>query len=99
MLETWRRLKGDNKLVFDAEVLVVSTIHQHVAVLDWWRKFAHGELDGMEGRTHPVEFRTCNIEEALEDSIGDQSLVRKWWAQNGLDLRLRNEDWLKTKYL
>lgn len=99
VLETWRRLKGDNKLVFDAEVLISSTVHQHVDALEWWRKFAHGELDGMDGRRQSVEFRTCNIEEALEDSIGDQSKVRKWWAQYGLDLRMRNEEWLQTRYL
>ena len=98
-LETWRRLKGDSKLVFDGEVLISPTVHQHVEVLEWWRRFAHGELEGMEGRKQPVEFRTCNIEEALEDSIGDQSRVRKWWAQNGLNLGLRNEDWLKMRYL
>ncbi|KFH41201.1 hypothetical protein ACRE_080880 [Hapsidospora chrysogenum ATCC 11550] len=99
VLETWRRLKGDSKLVFDGEVLVSPTVHQHVEVLEWWRRFAHGELEGMEGRQQPVEFRTCDIEEALEDSIGDQSRVRQWWAQNGLNLWLRNEDWLKMRYL
>ncbi|KJZ74627.1 hypothetical protein HIM_05977 [Hirsutella minnesotensis 3608] len=99
VLETWRRLKGDNKLVFDGEVLISSTIHQHVEVLEWWRKFAHGELEGMNGRKQPVEFRTCNIEEALEDSIGDQSKARRWWAQYGLDLRMRNQEWLQTRYL
>lgn len=99
VLETWRRLKGDNKLVYDSEVLRDPTVHGYVGVLEWWRKFAHGELEGMEGRTHPVEFRTCNIEEALEDSVGDQQGVRQWWAQNGLNLGVRNEEWLKTRYL
>jgi hypothetical protein len=74
-------------------------VHGYVGVLEWWRKFAHGELEGMEGREHPVEFRTCNIEEALEDSVGDQRGVRQWWAQNGLNLGVRNEEWLKTRYL
>ncbi|PHH89578.1 hypothetical protein CDD83_5753 [Cordyceps sp. RAO-2017] len=99
VLETWRQLKGDSKLVFDAEVLISSTVHQHVEVLEWWRGFAHGELEGMEGRKQLVEFRTCNIEEALEDSIGDQSKARRWWAQYGLDLRMRNQEWLQTRYL
>lgn len=98
-LETWRRLKGDSKLVFDGEVLTSPTMHQHLDVLEWWRKFAHGELEGMEGRKQVVEFRTYNIEEALEDSIGDQSKVRRWWAQNGLNLGLRNREWMKTRYL
>lgn len=99
VLETWRRLKGDGKLVFDDEVLLAPTVHQHVDVLEWWSNFAHGRLDGMEGRGQPVEFRTCNIEEALEDSIGDQSRVRQWWSRNGLNLGLRNEEWLKLRSL
>ncbi|KAF4122178.1 Phosphopantothenoylcysteine synthetase/decarboxylase [Geosmithia morbida] len=99
VLETWRRLKGDSKLVFDDEVLLAPTVHQHVHVLEWWRRFAHGELEGMDGRGQDVEFRTCNIEEALEDSIGDQSYVRQWWTSNGLNLGLRNEEWLKLRCL
>ena len=99
VLETWRRLKGDDKVVFDDDVLVSSTVRQHIEVLEWWRKYAHGELEGMDGRKQMVEFRTCNIEEALEDSIGDQSRVRKWWEETGLNLGLRNEEWVKTRYL
>lgn len=99
VLEAWRKLKGANKIVFDSEVLVGATVHQHVDVLEWWRQFAHGKLEGMDGCGQPIEFRTCDIEEALEDSIGDQRSVRKWWASNGLNLGLRNEEWLKTRYL
>ncbi|KAF3357153.1 hypothetical protein VdG1_05953 [Verticillium dahliae VDG1] len=99
VLELWRQLKGDDKLVFDAEVLVQPTIHQHVDVLEWWRRFAHGELDAMDGRRHRVEYRTCDIEEALEDSIGDQEKVRRWWARVGLNLGLRNIEWMRTKCL
>lgn len=99
VLEAWRQLKGDDKMVFDADVLVQPTIHQHIDVLEWWRRFAHGELDGMDGRRHRVEYRPCVIEEALEDSIGDQERVRKWWARNGLDLGLRSVEWMRTKCL
>jgi flavoprotein len=99
VLELWRQLKGDDKLAFDSEVLIQATIHQHVDVLEWWRRFAHGELEGMDGRRHRVEYRTCDIEEALEDSIGDQERVRKWWARNGLNLGLRNIEWMRTKCL
>lgn len=99
VLELWRQLKGDDKLAFDSEVLIQATIHQHVEVLEWWRRFAHGELEGMDGRRHRVEYRTCDIEEALEDSIGDQERVRRWWAKNGLNLGLRNIEWMRTKCL
>ena len=98
-LETWRQLKGDSKLIYDSEILTSPTQHAHVDVLEWWRKYAHGELEGMDQRGQAVEFRTCNIEEALEDCVGDQKRVREWWRQNGLNLGLRNEEWLKTKYL
>ncbi|KAL2755517.1 hypothetical protein ACRALDRAFT_2104555 [Sodiomyces alcalophilus JCM 7366] len=99
VLEAWRQLKGDDKMVFDADVLIQPTIHQHIDVLEWWRGFAHGELEGMDGRRHRVEYRPCVIEEALEDSIGDQERVRKWWARNGLDLGLRSVEWMRTKCL
>ncbi|KOS22983.1 Uncharacterized protein ESCO_003790 [Escovopsis weberi] len=98
-LELWRRMKGDDKLVFDEEVLVTSTMHQHIDILEWWRRYAHGELPGMDGPAQKVEFRTCNIEEALEDTYGDQSRVREWWVQNGLNLGLRNEEWLQARCL
>jgi len=98
-LETWRVLKGDSKLVYDSEVLREPTVQGFVGVLEWWRQYAHGELEGMQGRQQLVEFRTCDIEEALEDCIGDQSEVRGWWARNGLNLGVRNEEWLKTRYL
>ncbi|KAI5467685.1 flavoprotein [Mariannaea sp. PMI_226] len=98
-LETWRRLKGDDKLVFGEEALLSPTMNQHLEVLDWWKKFAHGELEGMEGRKQTVEFRTCNIEEALEDAIGDPNPVRRWWTENGLNLGLRTEEWLKPRSL
>lgn len=101
VLETWRRLKGDGNLIFDADVLITATGHQHVGVLEWWRRFAHGELHGMEkGRGPLVEFRACDIEDALEDGIGaDGGKVRQWWARNGLDPWARNEEWLTTRRL
>ncbi|ROT36478.1 phosphopantothenoylcysteine decarboxylase [Sodiomyces alkalinus F11] len=99
VLEAWRQLKGDDKMVFDADVLIQPTIHQHIDVLEWWRGFAHGELEGMDGRRHRVEYRPCVIEEALEDSIGDQERVRKWWARNGLNLGSRSVEWMRTKCL
>ncbi|KKA29501.1 hypothetical protein TD95_001578 [Thielaviopsis punctulata] len=99
VLELWRQLQGDDKLVYDAEVLTAPTTHQHIDVLSWWIKYARGELPGMEGRKHKVPYRTCTIEEALEDSFGDQNVVRKWWTENGLNLGLRNFEWMKIKYL
>ncbi|PHH53669.1 hypothetical protein CFIMG_008157RA00001 [Ceratocystis fimbriata CBS 114723] len=99
VLELWRQLQGDDKLIYDAEILTAPTTHQHIAVLEWWLRYARGELPGMEGRTHKVPYRTCTIEEALEDSIGDQNAVRNWWTKNGLNLGVRNFEWMTIKYL
>ncbi|KAK8053557.1 phosphopantothenoylcysteine decarboxylase [Apiospora saccharicola] len=97
ILDTWRELKGD-KLSFDAYVLVAPTRQGHVNVLEWWKQYARGEQAG-DGRTHRVEYKTCDIEEALEDAIGDDRPVRVWWARNGLNLGLGTSEWMKTKCL
>ncbi|KAK4141102.1 uncharacterized protein C8A04DRAFT_31309 [Dichotomopilus funicola] len=100
VLDLWRQLRGDDKLQFDNQILIDPTLHAHVPVLEWWRQYAHGELPGMGGRKGDrVEYKTMDIEEALEDSLGDQTLVRKWWAQNGLNLGLGTSEWMKVRYL
>ncbi len=68
-------------------------------VLDWWKAYAQGALPGMNGRrAKRVEYKTMDIEEALEDSLGDQTAVRKWWAENGL-FGLPTSEWMKSRYL
>ncbi|KAI1079936.1 flavoprotein [Whalleya microplaca] len=98
VLELWRELKGD-KLAFDANVLVAPTKQGHVRVLEWWKQYARGEHRVDDGRTHRVEYKTCDIEEALEDAIGDPRLVRRWWARNGLNLGLGTSEWMKVRCL
>ena len=58
-----------------------------------------GESEGDDGagRKHRVEYKTCDIEEALEDAIGDPQPVRRWWARNGLNLGLRTSEWMKSR--
>ncbi|KXJ96757.1 hypothetical protein Micbo1qcDRAFT_155389 [Microdochium bolleyi] len=97
VLDTWRELKGD-KLSFDAQVLVAPTKQGHVAVLEWWKQYARGEQEG-DGKKHRVEYKTCDIEEALEDAVGDPKPIRRWWARNGLNLGLPTSDWMKPKLL
>ncbi|KAL2266172.1 hypothetical protein VTJ83DRAFT_5524 [Remersonia thermophila] len=100
VLELWRQLRGDDKLQFDNTILIDATVHAHIPVLEWWRKYAHGELPGMRGRPGKrVEYKTMEIEEALEDSLGDQTKVRRWWAENGLNLGLGTSEWMKVRYL
>jgi hypothetical protein len=98
VLDTWHELKGE-KLSFDSQVLVAPTKQGHVSVLEWWKQYARGEQAGGDGRTHRVEYKTCDIEEALEDAIGDPRPVRTWWARNGLNLGLGTSEWMKVKRL
>ena len=134
VLELWRTLRGDDKITFDNQILIEPTVHAHVHVLEWWRRYAHGELPGMDrneaeqgerengeaeggkdksgdgssGNSKKnqnmkerkrVEYKTMDIEEALEDSLGDQTKVRRWWAENGLNLGLGTSEWMKVRYL
>ncbi|KAL2127377.1 hypothetical protein VTI74DRAFT_10826 [Chaetomium olivicolor] len=99
VLDLWRQLKGDDKLQFDNQILIEATIHAHTPVLEWWKKYAHGELPGMGGRKYKVEYKTMDVEEALEDSFGDQTKVRRWWAENGLNLGLGTSEWMKVRTL
>ena len=47
-----------------------------------------------------VEFKTCDIEEALEDAVsGADGRVRRWWERNGLNLGVGTREWMKPKVL
>lgn len=89
VLRTWHELKG-SKMIFDNQVLVGATKMGHVEVLEWWRR------SGLR-----VEYKTCDVEEALEDGVegrkGEE--VRRWWARNGLNLGVGTSEWMKPKVL
>ncbi|KAL3470750.1 hypothetical protein BJX99DRAFT_41366 [Aspergillus californicus] len=90
VLDFWYKLKGA-KMIFDCQVLVGPTKNGHDNVLEWWRR------SGLR-----VEFKTCDIEEALEDAdpvSGAEERVRRWWAHNGLNLGVGTSEWMKTKVL
>ncbi|KAE9380796.1 flavo protein [Stipitochalara longipes BDJ] len=98
VLDAWRELKGE-KMAFDSKVLAEPTKNGHVAVLEWWKNFSRGEDGRLSGR---VEYKTCDIEEALEDSVGSEDetfQVKRWWAQNGLNLGGTVSEWTKVKFL
>lgn len=100
VLELWRELKGDDKLTFDNQILTEPTLCSHIRVLDWWVGYAHGQLPGMDGRrAKKVEYRMMDIEEALEDAHGDQTAVRRWWAEHGLNLALGTTQWMTPREL
>ncbi|UKZ81017.1 hypothetical protein TrVFT333_008784 [Trichoderma virens FT-333] len=89
VLETWRKLQGDDNVVFDAEeVIFIATARQHVEVLEWWRQFARGMLDGMNGRGVKVKFRTRRIQEAVESAPKAQ----EWWFRYRLSIG-KDQDW------
>ncbi|KKK17728.1 hypothetical protein ARAM_005980 [Aspergillus rambellii] len=90
VLDFWYRLKG-TKMIFDCQVLVGPTKNGHDNVLEWWRR------SGLR-----VEFKTCDIEEALEDAdpvSGAEERVRRWWSLNGLNLGVGTSEWMKIKVL
>jgi hypothetical protein len=89
ILDYWRKLRGE-KILFDNQVLVGPTKMGHADVLEWWKR------SGLR-----VEYKTCDIEEALEDGVeGDRGeKVRKWWALNGLNLGVGTSEWMRIKVL
>lgn len=90
VLAAWRELKGE-KMIFDNQVLVGPTKNGHADVLRWWK-----------GSGFRVEYKTCDIEEALEDCLGGgegEERVRRWWARNGLNLGVGTSEWMKVKVL
>lgn len=89
ILQLWHEVKG-NKMIFDNQVLVGATKMSNVKVLEWWKR------SGMK-----VEYKTCDVEEALEDGDeGERGMeVRRWWARNGLNLGVGTSEWMKTKFL
>ncbi|KAF1995375.1 flavo protein [Amniculicola lignicola CBS 123094] len=89
ILAYWRKLRGE-KVLFDNQVLVGPTKMGHAHVLEWWKK------SGLR-----VEYKTCDIEEALEDGVeGSRGEgVRKWWARNGLNLGVGTSEWMRVKVL
>jgi hypothetical protein len=89
ILDYWRKLRGE-KMLFDNQVLVGPTKMGHAHVLEWWKR------SGLR-----VEYKTCDIEEALEDGVeGDAGeSVRKWWALNGLNLGVGTSEWMRVKVL
>jgi hypothetical protein len=89
ILDFWRTLRGE-KILFDNQVLVGPTKMGHAAVLEWWKR------SGLR-----VEYKTCDIEEALEDGVEGErgEAVRRWWARNGLNLGVGTSEWMRVKVL
>ena len=93
VLDLWYSLKG-SKMIFDNQVLVGPTKHGYARVLEWWKEASRKW--GLR-----VEYKTCDIEEAMEDAVGGggEGEVREWWARNGLNLGVGTGEWMKVKTL
>jgi hypothetical protein len=89
VLQLWKNCRGQ-KMQYDHQVLVGPTKNGHVEVLEWWKQ-----------SEYTVEYKTCDIEEALEDSVGGigEDSIRAWWARNGLNLGVGTSEWMKVKTL
>ncbi|RKF72679.1 putative phosphopantothenoylcysteine decarboxylase protein [Golovinomyces cichoracearum] len=98
VLDVWLELKGE-KMPFDSTILIDPTKNGHLDVLQWWKDLSRGNC-GRPGRT--IQYKTCDIEEALEDSTRNEKTtlkVKEWWIQNGLNLGLQVQEWTRIKTL
>jgi hypothetical protein len=93
VLEMWYGFKG-SKMIFDNQVLVGATKNGHAGVLQWWKDISR--RSGLR-----VEYKTCDIEEAMEDAVGGggEGEVREWWGRNGLNLGVGTGEWMRVKTL
>lgn len=76
------------QLIFDADALIGATKHNRPEVLEWWDK------SGL-----PIQYRMCDIEEALEDAIGGGEAAREWWKRKGVDFNANDKEWMKYRTL
>jgi len=86
VLQWW--LGSGLQLIFDQDVLTGATKHNRPDVLEWWDK------SGL-----PVQYRMCDIEEALEDAIGGGEAAREWWGRKGVDFNANDTEWMKLQNL
>ena len=86
VLEWW--LGCGLPLIFDQDALTGATRHNRPDVLEWWNN------SGL-----PIQYRMCDIEEALEDAIDGGEKARKWWMQKGVDFNANDKEWMKLQTL
>lgn len=86
VLQWW--LDSGLQLIYDADALVGATKHNRPEVLGWW------DRSGL-----PIQYRMCDIEEALEDAIGGGEAARQWWMRKGVDFNANDTEWMKLQNL
>lgn len=85
-LDWW--LGSGMALIYDQEALTSATRHNRAEVLEWWDK------SGL-----PIQYRMCDIEEALEDAINGGDNARQWWKRKGVDFNANDKEWMKLQTL
>jgi len=86
VLQWW--LTSGLQLVYDADCLTGATKHNRPEVLEWWNR-----------SSLPIQYRMCDIEEALEDAIGGGEEARDWWKKKGIDFNTNDKEWMKFQNL
>lgn len=86
VLQWW--LGSGLPLIFDQDALTGATRHNRPEVLEWWN------TSGL-----PIQYRMCDIEEALEDAIGGGENARQWWKHKGVDFNANDKEWMKLQNL
>ncbi|KAI0827883.1 hypothetical protein BC628DRAFT_1409447 [Trametes gibbosa] len=86
VLQWW--LGSGLQMIFDQEALTGASRHNRPEVLEWW------DNSGL-----PIQYRMCDIEEALEDAIGGGEEAREWWRRKGVDFNANDKEWAKLQYL
>ena len=86
VLQWW--LGSGLQLIFDQDALTGATRHNRPDVLEWW------DRSGL-----PIQYRMCDIEEALEDAIGGGEAARMWWRRKGVDFNANDTEWMKLQNL
>ncbi|KIM33188.1 hypothetical protein M408DRAFT_61155, partial [Serendipita vermifera MAFF 305830] len=85
-LEWWAN--SGLQMIYDSDVLVGATRHNKPQTLEWWSRSGF-----------PVQYRPCDIEEALEEATGGGAAVRKWWEKKGVDFGANYAEWTKYQSL
>ncbi|KAJ4469425.1 hypothetical protein C8J55DRAFT_492126 [Lentinula edodes] len=89
VLDWWKQQHKLNRVSLKiGKVMETATRHNRAQVLDWWAK------SGL-----PIQYRMCDIEEALEDAIGGGDNTRKWWQAKGIDFNANDKEWMKLQNL
>lgn len=86
VLQWW--LGSGMQLIFDQDALTGATRHNRPEVLEWWNN------SGL-----PIQYRMCDVEEALEDAIGGGEKARQWWKTKGVDFNANDKEWMKLQNL